>query len=247
MIQVSPGNLTGLRELLARHPEVNVGASASDAALEFDQGTWHRKVTIGATGGLRGLVEMMDNNPMVCADEMSVPDPASTLALIAVGPLIRAGLLVEPPTLMFSFEPDPALVDAYLETEGWTEGATVAEVPQEMGDVLALRAICAVRTEGDPGGATPHSEIDDLFDEAFGRSFFVRVDDTSPWDTALVAGKSHAVYRLSISPDSPISLLTVQVMADRNGKCGAAQVVHAMNVMAGFEESLGCDSNLVAK
>jgi N-acetyl-gamma-glutamylphosphate reductase len=28
-------------------------------------------------------------------------------------------------------------------------------------------------------------------------------------------------------------------MADRNGKCGAAQVVHAMNVMCGFEESLG--------
>jgi N-acetyl-gamma-glutamylphosphate reductase len=36
-----------------------------------------------------------------------------------------------------------------------------------------------------------------------------------------------------------MSLLTVQVMIDRNGKGGAAQVVHAFNVMNGFEESLG--------
>jgi N-acetyl-gamma-glutamylphosphate reductase len=28
-------------------------------------------------------------------------------------------------------------------------------------------------------------------------------------------------------------------MADRDGKAGAAQVVHALNVMCGFEESLG--------
>jgi hypothetical protein len=28
-------------------------------------------------------------------------------------------------------------------------------------------------------------------------------------------------------------------MSDRDGKCGAAQFVHALNIMCGFEESLG--------
>lgn len=238
-IRAIAGDVPLLRDRLSGHPLVALQAGTTEHALEFWQGDWNRFVCVGRRDGLRGLVELMDNNPMVCADSMSVPDAASTLALIAVGPLIRAGTLVEPPTLMFSFPADEKQVDSYLETEGWTHGATVAEVHQSLGSVLALRAICAVRTEGDPAAATPFSEIDELYEEAFGRSFFVRRDETSPWDTELVSGKPFAAYRLSIAPDSPTSLLTVQVMADRDGKCGAGQVVHAMNVMAGLEESLG--------
>jgi len=233
------GDVPMLRDHLTHHPGVTLQTGTTENAMEFWQGDWHRCVAVGRTDGLRGLVEMMDNNPMVCADAMSVPDPASTLALIAVGPLIRAGMLLEAPTLMFPFGPNPDTVASYLETEGWEGGATIAEVPQELGPGLALRAICAIKTEGDPNGPSPFGEIDELYNEAFGRSFFARRDETSDWDTKLVAGQPFAVYRLSIAPDSPSSLLTVQVMADRDGKCGAGQVVHAMNVMAGFEESLG--------
>lgn len=241
-IRVTPGNIHLLRERLSSHPGVELLSGNSSHALEFDQGDWHRALDVGNEQGLRGLVELMDNNPMVCADSMSIPDPSATLALIAIGPLARAGLIVEAPTLMFSFTPDPDIVDSYLETEGWMEGATSAKVGQDLGDVLALRALCAIRTEGDPGhGTTAFDEIDDLYNEAYARSFFIRRDEENAWDTALVAGKPFAVFRLSIAPDSPISLLTIQVMADRNGKCGAAQAVHAMNVMAGFEESLGID------
>jgi hypothetical protein len=241
-IRVRPGNLPNLRALLQTHPGMDVDSGTSSHTLEFEQGSWHRTLDTGNEQGLRGLVELMDNNPMVCADSMSIPDPSATLALIAVGPIARAGLIVEAPTLMYSFTPDPDLVDSYLGTEGWTKGATCAEVGQDLGDVLALRALCAIRTEGDPGdGTTAFDEIDDLYAEAYARSFFVRRDEENAWDTALVAGKPYAVYRLSIAPDNPVSLLTIQVMADRNGKCGAAQVIHAMNVMAGFEESLGID------
>jgi N-acetyl-gamma-glutamylphosphate reductase len=49
------------------------------------------------------------------------------------------------------------------------------------------------------------------------------------------------VYRLRVTPNDNASLLTIQVLADRDGKCGAAQVVHMMNVMAGFEETLGLE------
>jgi N-acetyl-gamma-glutamylphosphate reductase len=55
----------------------------------------------------------------------------------------------------------------------------------------------------------------------------------------LVAGKPFSAYRLRVVPDEPNSLLTVRLLSDPLGKCGAAQVVHAMNVMCGFEESLG--------
>lgn len=204
-------------------------------ALEFTQGDWHRRICVGRPEGLFGLTELMDNNPMVCADELSVPDPASTLALIALGPLIRAGLLIESPTLLYNFRDfNPDIVEAFLRGEGWAKGATFALAEEDLDSALALRAICLVKTESELG-----DEIDEQFDECYGRSFFIRNEEDSEWHVNLVRGLPHAAYRLGISPGSPHSLLTVQVMADRNGKCGASQVVHAMNVMAGFEECLG--------
>ncbi|MFX9858936.1 hypothetical protein ABTP71_18620, partial [Acinetobacter baumannii] len=77
-----------------------------------------------------------------------------------------------------------------------------------------------------------------LFDECYQRAFFVGAAET--WDTREVAGKPHAVYHLRLTPgQEQTSLLTVQVMADREGKCGAAQIVHKLNVMCGLEETLG--------
>lgn len=233
-IVVRPGPDEHLIALLKGHPHVVLEGESKEGALEFVQnGTWHRRIRVGAGSGLRGLVEMMDNNPIVCADELSVPDPASTLALIAVGPLIRAGILFEPPSLLFSFEAEEAQVDSYLETEGWRDGATVGCEAMDLGGVLALTAMSAIKTPENL------DDIDDLYAEAFGRSFFVREDEDSEWHAKLVLGKPQACFRMRISAERPTSLLTVQVMADRNGKCGAAQVVHAMNVMAGFEESVG--------
>jgi hypothetical protein len=66
----------------------------------------------------------------------------------------------------------------------------------------------------------------------------VRRDDASIWDKGLVEGEPFALYRLSLMHDQPESLLKIQVIADKDGKCGAAQIVHAFNVMCGFEESL---------
>ncbi len=222
-----------LRAVLSRHPLVELVDAPAASPLEFDQGTWHRQVHVGDTTGLRGLVELMDNNPLVCADSLSVPDAGSTLALIAIGPLIRAGILVEAPVLMYSFEVVEATIDSYLESMEWPHGASVHLDFQDLGSVVALNAMAIIQTPA------RLEDIDDLYAEAYGRSFFVRREESETWDTALVADRPHAVFRLRISPDEPNSLLTIQVMADRDGKAGAAQIVHAMNVMAGFEESLG--------
>ena len=81
-------------------------------------------------------------------------------------------------------------------------------------------------------------DLDDAYNEIYGSSFFVRRDDSSDWEPSTVEGKAFALYGLSIAPETPQSLLTIRVLADRNGKCGAAQVVHALNVMCGWEESL---------
>ncbi|HMS56410.1 MAG TPA: hypothetical protein PKA27_13505 [Fimbriimonadaceae bacterium] len=219
---------------MRHHPEVEVVGTSDAAEIEWHQGTWHRKVRFGDIATeIKGLIELMDNNPLVCTDEASVPDAASTLALIAVGPIIRAGILFETPSLLYSFDVEGNGVDSFLATEGWSDGATVGHAPQDFGGVLALTAVCAIET--------PPSldDIDLIYDEAYGRSFFVRRDEESEWHASLVLGRPHAAYRLRISPDEPHSLLTVQVMADSQGKCGAAQLVHMMNVMCGFEESVG--------
>ncbi|MEQ1821619.1 MAG: hypothetical protein ABL949_03840 [Fimbriimonadaceae bacterium] len=234
MIQAKCAPNSGLETYLRTHPKVALNG-ACDSPLEFTQGSWNRRVRVGEPTGLFGLTELMDNNPMVCADELSVPDAASTLALIALGPLFRAGLLVEAPSLLYNFRDfDPEIVEAFLAGEGWAHGATFALAEENLDSVLALRAICLVQTASELG-----DEIDEQYDECYGRSFFVRNEENSEWHVNLVRGLPHAAYKLGISPGSPHSLLTVQVMADRDGKCGASQIVHAMNVMAGFEECLG--------
>ncbi len=179
----------------------------------------------------------MDNNPMVCADAVSVPSPASTLALIALGPVAKAGLIAEPPSIVTDFEADPDEVGEWLSMEGWTSGAHLQVGPLASGAVLAVTAMMAVLPPADSGS------IEDLYDECFGRSFFVRRWSGPGWEPNRADATPYAYFRLDFSPEqgsaSLAGLLSVRVAADRDGKCGAAQIVHAMNVMAGFEESLG--------
>lgn len=226
-----------LRTLLEKHPRIGqIQESPALATMEWDQGDWHRSLFVAHPEiPLHGVVELTDNNPLVCADAFSVPGPAATLAVLALGPLSDAGLIVERPTMLINVETDEEEVAHYLSPLGWDEGLTIGGEPTDLGGAIAATVICAIKTP-------PRLEdIDDLFDERYGRSFYVRLDDASDWHVNLVLGKPYAVYRLRVSPDDPHSLLTVQIMADRQGKCGAAQVVHAMNVMCGFEESLGCE------
>lgn len=203
--------------------------SGEVASWEVDG--WKRSIAIGSGDG---ILELADNNPLVCADRVVLPCSEATLAQVALGPLARGGLLVERPTLLFSFEPDSVKVDAAFVPFGWTQGATVDSDPRELDGVLAVTAIAEIETPSNP------DDLDDLYEEAFGRSFYVR-EAGSEWTTSQVAGKAYAVYRLRYAPGDERSLLTVLAMADANGKCGAAQVVHAFNVMCGFEESLGVE------
>lgn len=235
-VLVSPGPVPGLLELLERHPGVVVGDSQSQAALAFHQGTWSREILIDRPEvEPSGLIELMDNNPLVCADRASVPGPAATLALIAFGPLIRADSLIEPPALSLNFAAEVASVAGFLTSYGWAGGLDIDTVEDVAAGVCAGIAMARIRTPKAP------SEIDDLYDEAYGRSFYVRRSESGSWNAAIVAGHPFAAYRLRFTPGEGESLLTIQVQADPAGKCGAAQIVHMMNVMAGFEETLGID------
>lgn len=231
-----------LMERLASHPGLTIDASASVTTghLSWRQGDWQRTLFFDGTpvpdarqGPQMGLVELMDNNPLVCADVASLPTPSATLALIALGPLLRAGLLVEGPTLTFSFSADLEAIADHLELMGWQQGADLVVDPQDLGTVGAAHVLALIPTPEDD------SVIDELYDECYARSFFVQRTELETWDTRLVAGQSHAAYRLAITPGDPHSLLRILVMADFDGKMGADQVIHALNVMLGYEESLG--------
>ncbi len=239
MIEVARTEDLNVARLLKRHPRV-ARVEAGEGSLEFLQGeTWRRAVRVGDRSvELRGLVELMDNNPLVCADTMSVPSPAATMALIGLGPLIRGGLLLERPAMVLNVPGEEEDLDAFLRTEGWTEGVTFHTQPADLKGAVAGAVLAPIRNPADP------AEIDGLFEECFGRSFYVRRSESGEWDVREVLGRPHALFRLGITPGETESLLRVQVMADAAGKCGAAQIVHAMNVMAGFEESLGLDGEL---
>jgi hypothetical protein len=223
-----------LIELLRGHPGIEA-VEPGPSLLGFWQGDWSRAVGIGDSNcPLRGLVEMIDNNPMVCADAFSLADPLSLLALAALGPLADAGLILEVPTLITNVEGSADEVGRYLTDVGWTLGL-VLEVQTEAttGRAGAATAMVEIPTLDDP------DEIDALYEERFGRSFYVRRAEDGEWDVSRVLGTASLLYRLRLTEDSPRSLLTIQVMADLDGKLGRLGLLHAMNVMAGFEESLG--------
>ncbi len=223
-----------MRRLLAGHPKVERVEESGQPGAQFELGGWRRAVLDGdPSAEFKGLVELVDNNPLVCCDWFSTPDPGSTLALICIGPLAQAGILVEAPTILTNAVQDEVTLGAFLETAGWKGGADTHYEAEDLGGALAATIICAIRTSEEL------SEIDELYDERYSKSFYVRRDEDSEWHVSLVLGKPFALYRLRISPGESQSLLTIQVMADRQGKCGAAQMIHAMNVMCGFEESLG--------
>ncbi|MFW5697231.1 MAG: hypothetical protein ACOCX1_01580 [Fimbriimonadaceae bacterium] len=238
---VQPTRDATLNRMLAQHPLLKLADAKPRDDLCFERGDgWKRRVRVGDPHAeVKGLIELIDNNPVVCADTVSVPSPAATLALIALGPISRAAILADEPLIQTNapVEGDESLYP-FLEAMGLRGQVTCEASGAELGSVYAATVLAPVETPDDP------SDLDALYEEALGGKFFVRRDEQNEWDTALVSGKTHAVYRLRITPDEPTSLLRIQVMADREGKCGAAQLLHALNVMAGFEETTGVPESL---
>lgn len=219
-----------LWRLLEMHPAGEQLVHSTD--LGFDRGDWPRSVVQGETeGALTGLIELADNNPFVCAEKVSTPSPISTLALIALGPLLRAGLPADEIVLQSSRPMEAPDLAHLLDQEGIGQNVTLALDEEDLGSVLALNALVPLAKSED------WSLIDDLFAESYGRSFYVR--QAYDWSISEVAGRPWAVYDLRISEGDDLALLTVRVMSDLRGKSGECQMIHTMNVMAGFEEHLG--------
>lgn len=229
VVTVSALGSPALWAMLLRHPFVEVRSFAETKAnrIEFDSGR-ARSVSQGdPAAGLYGLTELMDNNPLVCADEAAVTGAAATLVMVAIGPLARAELLTEMPAVALNFVEGTDEIDAALKTEGWQGGAVVATADDEP-ELLAAECICQIRL---PDGV---EDIEALFDECYGRSFFVRPGRVSSAD------EPFAGYELTVEPQGEsMALVKVTATAAPDGKCGAGGLVHMFNVMCGFEESLG--------
>lgn len=233
MIQAGSANAI-LQGLLAKHPEVSQPLLVSDSqGIEFITNR-HRFVhpsTVSTEIG--GVIELMDNNPLVCATEAWVPSPGGALATIALGPILEAGLVVEPPAVLLSFEDSQEEVEKALGTTGYSGGITFNCESHDLGTVRGAYCIAKI--------ANPESfdEIDDIYEERYSRSFFVHREEEKPWTKELVADTSFACYRLELTEGESQSLLAIHVIGDIHGKAGAGQFIHTMNVMCGFEESLG--------
>jgi len=262
------GHIPALRGLLERHPRFRPVDGATADAVSFVAGGRTRTVEVGARGEPFGLVELMDNNPLVCADRVYVPDPASTLGLIAFAPLARAGLLLERPVLHTSCPGEEDELSRSLSRCGYAHGCTCVFLP-DSADVVWAGATVAI------SGHVGLEDLQELFSEAYARSFFIRPYGPGPGGNPLELGlvefepparsanepaersmptsvlrpaagarsggatRPYAQYHLHAASRGTSSPLEISVAADLHGKCGAAQIVHVMNVMAGFEETLG--------
>jgi hypothetical protein len=232
-VSVTAFGSPALQAMLIRHPLTVIKGfeETPDMRIEFAGQSRHRIAYRGNDGvsGPYGLTELMDNNPLVCADVASVTGGGASLALIALGPLAKAELLLERPAIALNFnEPHSEEIDAALTTEGWKAGASIATSDDDP-EIYSAQCIAEIRMPGHAG------DIDDLFDECFGRSFFVRPSAALP-----APNDPHATYSISINDHGDgTGLATVHANSARDAKTGAGALVHFFNVMCGFEESLG--------
>jgi hypothetical protein len=223
-----------IRSLLSRHPSVTEVIETNCPGIEFETNRRRYVMPEDFGGELGGVVELMDNNPLVCGDSAWVPSAGGVLATLALGPLLEAGLVVEPPAVLLSFTDSEKNIEQALATCSYHGGiAFNCEEGNDLGTVRGAHCIAKI--------ANPQSfdELDDIYDERYGRSFFVRREEEKPWTIDLVKGQPWACYRLELTEGETESLLAIHIMADVDGKAGAGQYIHTMNVMCGFEESLG--------
>lgn len=222
---------------LQQHPRVERASLNSDpnCLIEFTRGPKVRRILDKPHQGvLTGLPELVDNNPMVCAESFALLNPAETLAHIALAPLLLADLVPEPPVLLTNFDADEQEISSSLATIYGYSGEVFLEREEvDLQGVLALNALVNVPLN------SGLDLLDQLFEESYGRSYYVLKEEDGRWDIEDVKGRPWARYRLRITPGDTTSLLRIQVMADAHGKCGSAQAINVMNIMCGFEETLG--------
>lgn len=236
LITVRARGPEALYAILSRHRRVRLEEfeDAVSPEIEFAVGTWHRRALCGhpRVEGPYGLIELMDNNPIVCADAASCPGPAATLALIGLGPLARASLLTLPASVELNFDKGVDEIAAALEMQGGLADVRIETRPDSPINVLTAKCVAQI-----PHGVS-EADLLDVYSECFDRSFFVR---RVPGDevTEGIRGAPFANYSLRISAQGAPGTLEIKVAADPDGKAGSAQVVHLMNVMGGFEENLG--------
>ncbi len=235
-LEVLCGQVPGLEHWVSVHPRLRRVGSVNDRSLEFGG----RAVAIGEPEeeAPYGLPELMDNNPIVCARRVVVPTPAATLAWIALGPACKAGFVLadetSPPILLRFAGLEREDLGEALRAIGWTLGTQAEWRGGSLEGVASLEALVPLDDSVQPG------EIADAYDEAFGRSFFVRRVSPCEWLPHRVLGTPRAEYWLETAPSSS-PMLRVGAAADVRGKLGGAQLVHSLNVMCGWEESTGLE------
>lgn len=80
-----------IRELLNQHPQVGL-VSEGNEWLEFEVDSWNRKIYVDENCGSKGILELIDNNPLLCADEFLLTGKSHLLSTLAFAPLDRVAL-----------------------------------------------------------------------------------------------------------------------------------------------------------
>jgi hypothetical protein len=224
-----------LVQLLAGHPRVDRAIHEPGlSGLRFDGAEGPRLIEIGnAASPFYGLVELMDNNPLLCTDRMSIPSLAGSLALICLGPLLLSGLVQEPPSFITSLEVQESELYEGAAGVGWTEGLTIQTEPVESEGAAFATGMAVIESIEHP------EELADLYEERFAKSPLIRMHSDPDWSVPMVAAQPKSIYRIVVSVDEPTSLVSVRAMCDSTGRFQACQLIYAMNVMCGFEDDLG--------
>jgi len=212
--------------LLNRHSEIDaveLEPPEDGSLLSFVQGDWSREIVENRSGlHPRGLLELIDNNPLICADHFSLPRADFVALLIAVGPAMQNGMIANLSSIesnSFTFVENN---DVFASELGWRLSPSVALIPTQ-DPAFTITGILKPEVT--------HGDFLSLYIERYSRSPLIHFYETS---------QNGYLVKIGLPSENTVC---VTVYCNNPQLCFADYVVFAMNVMCGYEDSLGLSAN----
>lgn len=206
--------------MLAGHGSVDIsGATEGDGQFSIDADTY--EIQYADCTQLPEDLSPESRSPILLAP------PDWVMPLLAMRPLIAAGLMLETPVALTS-EPISGDFDSALADIGWHHGLDQLDEPNEQEPELSIMLFMAHITAGADLGL-----VHQLFHKAYEDSALVETLDQQAFafDHARI---SQAVFMaIHTEPGEDSALVSIRACCRRDGKIGPAGWVQAMNRVAG--------------
>jgi len=206
--------------MLACHDSVDLsGATEGDLHFSVDARSYEIKYA--------ECIKLPEDLSPESESQILLAPPDWVMPLLAIRPLIAAGLMLETPVALTS-EPISGDFDSALTTLGWQQGLDQLDEPNDQEPNLSIMLFMAhINASADLG------LVHQLLHKAYEDSALVETLDQQAFAFDLSRNSGAVFLAIHTEPGEDSALVSVRACCHRNGKIGPAGLIQAMYRVAG--------------